>query len=162
MASLNFDATTVAPQDSFSPIPAGDYIAQVTESSIKPTKSGTGMILNLTWTVLSGQFANRKVFDRINIQNQNPEAEKIGQRQLSAVCHAAGVLKLQDSNQLHGRPCTITVKIRKDEQWGDSNEVKGYAQASGQPAAAPSFAPAAQPAAAGSAGATPPWAKAAA
>jgi hypothetical protein len=161
MAILNFDASTVQPQDSFSPIPAGDYIAQVTDSSIKPTKSGSGMILNLTWTILDGQYTNRKVFDRINIQNQNPEAEKIGQRQLSAVCHATGVLKLQDSNQLHGRPCKITVKIRKDEQYGDSNEVKGYTQAAGAVAAQPAFA-APQAMAPQAAGSAPPWARAAA
>jgi hypothetical protein len=161
MAILNFDASTVQPQDSFSPIPAGDYIAQVTDSSIKPTKSGTGMILNLTWTILDGQYANRKVFDRINIQNQNPEAEKIGQRQLSSVCHAANVMKLQDSNQLHGRPCKITVKIRKDEQYGDSNEVKGYAAAGASQSAAPMMAAAAN-APQQTASAAPPWARAAA
>jgi hypothetical protein len=154
MASLNFDATTVQPNDSFSPIPAGSYIAQVTDSQIKPTKSGSGTILNLTWTILDGQFVNRKVFDRINIANQNPEAEKIGQRQLSSICHAAGVLKLQDSNQLHGKPVKITVKIRQDAQYGDSNEVKAYESAGG---AAPSPAGFAAPAA----NSTPPWVKAA-
>lgn len=152
MASLNFDASTVQPNDSFSPIPAGSYIAQVTDSSIKATKSGTGTLLNLTWTILDGTFANRKVFDRINIANQNPEAEKIGQRQLSSICHAAGVLKLQDSNQLHGKPVKITVKIRQDAQYGDSNEVKSYESMGG---AAP-IAAAPQAAAP-----TPPWLKSA-
>lgn len=158
MASINFDATSVQPNDSFAPIPAGTYIAQITDSSIKPTKSGTGTMLNLTWTILDGQFANRKVFDRINVQNANPEAEKIGQRQLSSICHATGVMKLQDSNQLHGKPVKITVKIRQSAEWGDSNEVKSYEAASGVSPA--SFASAPQSAAAASA--APPWAKAAA
>jgi hypothetical protein len=162
MASLNFDATNVAPSDSFAPLPAGTYIAQVTDSSIKPTKSGTGTILNLTWTILDGQFANRKVFDRVNIQNANPEAEKIGQRQLSSICHAAGVLKLADSNQLHGRPCKITLKIRVDAQWGDSNEVKAYESAgAGAAPGVPSFAQQAASAPIPPS-AAPPWAKAAA
>lgn len=155
MATLNFNAANVATQSSFDPLPAGDYIAQVTESSLKPTKANTGMILNLTWTVLDGAYINRKIFDRINIQNQNPEAEKIGQSQLSAICHAVGVLNLADSNQLHGRPAKLKVRVRKDEQYGDSNEVKGYSVVAGG-AAAPAGAPA--PAA----GVAPPWAKAAA
>lgn len=160
MAFLNFDATKVQPQDSFSPIPAGQYIAQIIESSVKATKSGTGQLLNLTWVILDGPFANRRVFDRINVQNQNPEAERIGQKQLSAICHTVGVLNLQDSNQLHGRPCKITVKIRKDDNYGDSNEVKGYEAIQGASAAAaatPSFAsqPAAAPAPAAG---VPPWA----
>lgn len=155
MASLNFDASTVQPQDSFAPIPAGTYVAQVTDSSIKPTKSGTGTILNLTWTILDGQYVNRKVFDRINIQNANPEAEKIGQRQLSAICHASGVLKLADSNQLHGKPVKITVKIRQSAEFGDSNEVKSYEQTG---SAAPMFSAAQQ--AQQAPASTPPWAAA--
>lgn len=156
---LKFNAANVAPQTAFDVLPAGDYIAQITESSIKPTKANTGMALNMTWTVLDGQYHGRKIFDRINIQNQNPEAEKIGQSQLSSICHAVGVLNLQDSNQLHGRPAKLKVKIRKDDQWGDSNEVKGYSAVSGAsaPAAAPMFAPQ-QPAAQTSPTlSTPPW-----
>lgn len=155
MAFLNFDATSVQPNDSFAPIPAGTYIAQITDSSIKPTKSGTGTMLNLTWTILDGQFANRKVFDRINVQNANHEAEKIGQRQLSSICHATGVMKLQDSNQLHGKPVKITVKIRQSAEWGDSNEVKSYESAGGVSPAP--FAGAQQVSAPASS--TPPWAK---
>lgn len=157
MAFLNFDATTVQPSDSFAPIPAGTYIAQITDSAIKPTKSGSGTILNLTWTILDGQFANRKVFDRINVQNQNPEAERIGQRQLSSICHAAGVMKLQDSNQLHGKPVKIVVKIRQSAEYGDSNEVKAYESVGAGASFAPQVA-AAQPAAASA----PPWARQAA
>lgn len=135
MAAINFNAASVAPQQSFEPLPAGDYIAQITESSIKPTKSGTGMVLNLTWTILDGQYTNRKVFDRVNVANQNPEAERIGQSQLSAICHAIGVMNLQDSNQLHGRPCKIKLKVRKDDQYGDSNEVKGVSAVGNMPSA---------------------------
>lgn len=157
MASINFDASQVAPQESFSPIPAGSYIAQVIESEIKPTKSGTGQMLTLRWQILDGQYKGRLVFDRLNIVNQNPEAEKIGQRQLSGVCHATGVIKLTDSSQLHNKPVKIKVKIRSDANYGDSNEVGGYDAVAGGAASIPS-APAANPVGA----ATPPWQKKAA
>lgn len=156
MASISFDATQVAPQESFSPIPAGSYIAQVIESEIKPTKSGTGQMLTLRWQVVDGQYKGRLVFDRLNIVNQNPKAEEIGQRQLSAVCHAAGVLKLQDTSQLHNKPIKIKVKIRQDDQYGDTNEVSGYDAVNG--GAAPVSAAPTAPAAAS----VPPWQKKAA
>lgn len=167
MASFNFNAQNVAPQSAFDPLPAGDYIAQITDSSIKPTKAGTGMSLSLTWTILDGQYVNRKVFDRINVQNQNPEAEKIGQSQLSAICHATGVMNLQDTQQLHMRPCKIKLKIRKDEQYGDSNEVKGVSAATGAPASSSApFGNVSQPSAstapAPAAQAAAPWARSAA
>lgn len=162
MATLGFafNAAAVPQNDSFDPIPAGDYIAQITESEIKNTKSGTGQMLNLRWQVLDGPFKGRLVFDRINIINQNPDAQRIGQGQLSSLCHILGVLNLTDSSQLHMKPATIKVKIRKDDQYGDSNEVKGYKAAVGAAPVANAFggvhapAPSAAPAAP-----TPPWQK---
>lgn len=156
MASLNFDATTVEPQQTFSPIPAGLYAAQVIDSDVKSTKSGTGQYIQLTWQVLDGDFKGRLVFDRLNIRNQNATAEKIGQQQLSGLCHALGVLKVQDTAQLHGKPCRIKVSIRKDDQYGDSNEIKGY-EAIGKQAPISAAAPAQGFSAPPTGGAQPPW-----
>ena len=146
MATLTFDASKVAPQDGFSLLPAGSYIAQIEESEIKPTKKGTGQKLDLKWRILDGQYKNRVVFGSINIVNQNPESENIGQRQLSALCHAAGVLQLQDTAQLHAKPIKIKVKIKVDDtgQYDDRNEVSNYeAIPGGAPMpAAPATAPA--------------------
>jgi hypothetical protein len=75
MASFSFDATTVAPQQEFSAVPAGVYIARIVESEVLPTKNNNGMLLKLQFEIIEGQFANRKIFERVNIQNTNPEAE---------------------------------------------------------------------------------------
>ena len=42
MAQFDFDASTVAPQASTGPVPAGTYLAQVIESDIKDLASGNG------------------------------------------------------------------------------------------------------------------------
>lgn len=173
MAQIMFDATQVAPQESLSPIPAGTYLAHIIDSEVRPLKSGMGQALALTFEVLDGPYRGRKVFTQLNVQHRgSPDAERIAQAQLSALCHATGVLKLSDSTQLHMRPVRIRVKIRKDEtgQYGDRNEVTGYEAAPGAavppmaaPAAAmPAAASAAAPAAAAAQAATPPWAKRAA
>ena len=128
MAKLfnTFDATTVAPRDSFEPIPAGIYTAQATDSDIKPTKDGTGSRLNFTFRILDGQFTGRVVFCSLNIANKSKIAEDIAQKQLSQFCHAAGVLKVSDSSQLHNRPVRIKVKIQKDDQYGDKNDISAF------------------------------------
>lgn len=133
MAYFSFDSSNVAPQEEFSPLPAGLYTAMVTESSVVPTKENTGQRLKLTWRVIEGPLANRLIFDSLNVVNVNPKAEEIGQRQLSALCHAVGVLQMQDTEQLHGLPCTLRVSIKKDPtgQYADSNEVKAYSPAGG-------------------------------
>jgi hypothetical protein len=144
MSFLQFDATAVAPQQPIEAIPAGMYLAAISESEVVMTKSGSGQMLRLTWDVLEGPMKGRKVFDRLNIANQNPKAEEIGQRQLSTLCHAVGVLQVKETTQLHGRPCHIRVTVRKDEsgQYADQNEVKDYRAINGQAPAAATAAPA--------------------
>ncbi len=160
MAQMNFDASTVAPQQAFEVLPAGVYSVVATDSEVKPTKNGSGQVAQFTMQVVEGVHTGRKIFARFNIANQNPEAERIGQSQFSAFCHAAGVLQVNDTAQLHGRPVRAKVKIRKDPsgQYEDSNEVSGFEAGTTGPAAPAIQSPVAAPAAA----ATAPWKRAAA
>lgn len=164
MAVLPFDATAVAPQQTYTPLPAGVYTTAIVDSEVKETKSGgTQAVFQLQ--VVEGEFTGRKVFARINIANPSPEAERIGQSQLSALCHACGVLQLQDTSQLHGKVIRARLTVRKDTtgQYGDSNEVKGFEAPGGtQPAPFAAAAPVAAPVAAPAAAAIPPWKKSAA
>lgn len=156
-----FDASKVAPKERPAPIPAGVYNARIVESEVKPLASGNGEGIKFTWEVIDGPCANRKIFQRINYRHTNPQAEQIGQSELSAICHATGVIQLQDTQQLHNRPCRVRVKIRKDQsgQYDDQNEISAVEAAGGpqlgMPPTPAAPAPAAQPAA--PAAAVPPW-----
>lgn len=129
MASLgmNFDANQVEPNGTFDPVPAGDYVLQIINSEMKSTKDGMGQYLSLEMDILEGEYAGRKVFDRLNLMNNNVQTVEIAQRTLSAICHATGVLNVADSEQLHFKPMVakVVVKPPKD-QYAASNEVKGY------------------------------------
>lgn len=158
MASFQFDASTVAPSSPSTPVPAGTYNAQVIESDLKPMKSGNGTALALTLQIIDGPHVNRRIWANLNVQHTNPTAQKIGQEQLSGLCHAVGVIRMTDSTQLHMKPLKVRVKIKKDEQYGDKNEIGGFEAIGGAvtlPAAG--FPPAANKPAAPAA-ATPPWA----
>ncbi len=138
MADLNgFDARTVEPTADFEPIPAGKYLAAITDSEMKPTKSGTGSYLQLTFTILEGEYKNRVLWARLNLNNPNATAVKIARSELSAICRAVGVMQPKDSVELHNLPLLITVKLKKRQDTGELvNEVKGYAKkeaATGQP-----------------------------
>ena len=142
MANLNgFNATEVDPATTFEPLPAGKYLAAITESEMKPTKSGSGSYLQLTFTVLDGEYKNRILWARLNLNNPNATAVKIARSELSAICHAVGVMQPKDSVELHNMPLVITVKLKKREDTGElTNEVKAYAKkgaAAGQPQQAP-------------------------
>ena len=127
MALINFDASQVQPSEAMEAIPAGWYNAAIDESDVKPTKDGNGSYLHLRFTIMDGQYANRKVFTRLNIRNANPVAQEIAYKQLSAICHAVGVMQVADTGQLHGQPMKIKVKVRAATgEYEASNEISGF------------------------------------
>ena len=140
MANLSFNAANVSPSVAYAPLPAGDYQAIITESETKATKDGQGQYLQLKLQIQGGEFAGRVLFDRLNLWNNNQQAQEIAQRALSAICHAVGILQVGDSQELHNRPLIATVKVKPASgNYEANNEIKGYKAA--QLAAAPAFMP---------------------
>jgi hypothetical protein len=131
MADLSgFDASTVEPNVGFDPVPAGDYICMMTESMFKDTKNKDGEFLQCTWEVVDGDYKKRLLFDRLNLKNKNETAVKIAMSTLSAICHAVGVLRPKQSEELHGKPVLLTVALeeRNDKPGAFSNVVKRYSE----------------------------------
>jgi hypothetical protein len=157
MASFSFDASQVAPQASTGPLPAGTYLAHITESDVQPLKSGNGTGLKLTFEVIEGQYKGRRVWENLNIQHSNDDTQRIAQSQLSALCHAVNVIKLQDTAALHFKPVSIKVVVREAQgQYQASNNIKGYESAG---SSRPVFVPTEEPTAAPAISKTPAWAK---
>jgi hypothetical protein len=134
MAQFNFDASTVAPQASTGPVPAGTYLTQIIESDVSPLKSGKGSGMKLTFEIIDGQYKGRRIWENLNIQHENEETQRIAQAQLSALCHAVNVIKLQDTAALHHKPVNVRVVVREAQgQYQASNNIKGY-ESAGVPA----------------------------
>ncbi len=160
MADLyGFDANNVDPARDFEPIPAGKYLAVITESELKETKSGSGRYLQLTFVIIDGPHQGRFLWARLNLDNPNATAVQIAKAELSAICRAVGVLAPHDSTELHDLPLVIHVKCKKRPDTGDiTNEIKGYSAKASltesatppKPAAASAPTPNGKPT-------TPPW-----
>ncbi len=154
----SFDIATLPESTSgFDPLPAGWYQATITSTDLKTTKAGNGQYIKLRYDIVGPTHQGRVVFGNLNVFNPNPKAEEIGREQLRKLMLAAGLSKLQDTDELVGATVEIKLDIRNDPQYGSSNEVQGFKaiNAGGAPrpapAAAPATAPAGRPA--------PPWAK---
>ena len=151
-----FDANLVEPSN-FDVFPAGKYLAQIVASEMRPTKDGRGQYLFLELDILEGQFAGRKLFDRLNLVNDNPDTVDIATRTLSSICRATGQMQVKDSEQLHLIPLIADVRVRPPKgQYGESNSIRylprnaAAAPATRAPVAyasapAPATAPAPQP-----------------
>ena len=159
MANFSFDASAVAPQVSNGVLPAGTYLAHVTESDIRPLASGNGEGLKLTLEIIDGQYKGRRVWDNMNIQHTNETIQRIAQAQLSALCHAVNVIKLEDTSALHYKPVRVKVTVREaDGKYQESNNIKGYESASGA-MATPAPVAVTAPATAPTTSKAPAWAK---
>jgi len=110
-----FDVNSVEPTSDFDVLPPGKYPVLIEKSVVKTTKKNDGAYLELTMTVLEGQFKNRKLWSRINVANPSSKCVEIGRRELSALGRATGVAVVNDENQFLGKACVASVVV-KDNQ----------------------------------------------
>ena len=146
MASFGqtFDASAVEPSN-YDVLPPGKYLAQIIASEMRATKDGNGQYLYLELDILDSQHAGRKLFDRLNLVNANPDAVQMAQRTLSSICRAVGKWQVSNSEQLHLIPLIADVRVRPPKgQYGESNSIR-YLPRTPAAANAASFAPATAP-----------------
>ena len=159
MANLNnFDANNVDPSVALDPIPAGKYIAVITETEMKPTKAGGGKYLQATFQIIDGEYKGRLVWARLNLENKSEMTVKIARGELSAICRAVGVMAPKDSVELHNIPLEINVGLKKRDDNGEfTNVIKGYAKKGGNGGGGAAGARVPAGIGPGSLGGTPPW-----
>lgn len=113
MAQLGqrFDASAIDTEArDYEELPNGIYQLETTVAEIKPTANGNGTILKITDTVLAPEaYRGRLLFSNINIENQNAQAQEIGQRDLAMRCRALGLTGVDDTDEL--RLIAFTAKV---------------------------------------------------
>jgi len=149
MPSLNgFNANDVDPNVGFEPIPAGKYLVLIVDSKTKQTKNGAGEYLQLEFEIVDGPYKGRKVWERLTLRHPNETTVKIAKGNLSAICRAVGVMKPNDSVELHNIPLSIVVGLKKREDNGEmTNVVKAFEKRESAASQRPSAV----------AGSAPPW-----
>ena len=145
--ALSFNARNVAPTENTVVIPSGWQNATVTDGVAAATKGPKkGVCLTIEFTILDGEHKGRKVWNRFNIENANEKAQEIGQRDLSALCHATGVMDVSNDKCFNGKNLQIKIGVdkaddaAKEKGYEDKNNTKGYKPLEGA-AAAPAFIP---------------------
>lgn len=117
-------------QSGFDPIPAGEYLAMVVDSEVKVTKKKDGEYISLKFKFIEGKYKGRFIWSNLNIVNPNPIAVEIAQSELATLCRACGKAVIQDTQELHGVPIKMKIKITPAK--GDfpaKNAAIGYAPA---------------------------------
>ncbi len=122
-----YHASQHKPRVGFETIQIGKYAAKIVESEMMPNSSNTGKYLKLTFEITEGEFQGRKVWAQLNLIHPNAQTVDIAKSELSAICHAVGVMDPEDSRDLHDKPMLITVGMEKRSDTGElKNVIRGY------------------------------------
>lgn len=136
MANLQgYDASGGKTMEDRDALPAGEYVAAIVKSEKKDAKTHGNAYINLEFVVTEGEFYGRRFWTMLNLWNSNSQSVDIAQRELNSICHAVGKLRIDDSEQLHGIPMRVTLKVENSEQYGAQNRVKGYKPLNESPSA---------------------------
>lgn len=124
MAGFGFNTNDYADvQNSFDPVPAGDYQMRIDDSEIKVSQTGN-QYLSVKFVITDAQCTNRVLFSNFNIMHPNIDTQRIAREQITLLCKAAGVPGANDSAQLHGR--VVIGKVKCDPTKDFPNSIKGY------------------------------------
>lgn len=133
-----YDTNAEAQQD-FGALPTGEYLVQIIDSDLKPTKNNTGHYLELVMEVLDGPMKGRKHWENLNLDNPNSQTVEIANRAFASIREATGVANPTDSRDLHFKPMVIRIdtlpagSTRRNGTVRDRDEanIKAYKRAEG-------------------------------
>lgn len=119
-----FDLDLDSIEDTSGGISVGEHVLTVAKAELKETKKPGGLYIKVEFNADNGQ----KHWENFNIQNSNPEAERIGKGQLKAFLKAAGYTgkNLNDVNSLLGLKVLAKIKATKDTGYGEGRGVSSY------------------------------------
>jgi len=114
-------------------LPDGFYEVRVETVEVKPTKAGDTNMLNLKFsleqkaTAIGGEEVNIgfPIFDRVWLGKTEKYSPA---KRLASIqdCFLGARTAKFNTEDLIGKAGSVRLKIRRDEQYGDSNEVKAY------------------------------------
>ncbi len=137
----SFDASQFKPNQGGGAHPIGNgFDFTIVSTEIKPTKDQTGGIFVVEFQTPAGRIRNN-----YNLWNQSPKAVEIAHGQLSALCHATGIFRLDWTNEgksLVGGRGKLDVGLQNANEPDGYVEVKKvYDQQGNEPGRAPNPAP---------------------
>lgn len=118
-----------------SAIPAGSYNATVFEVKQEEVRSGPNEgkpRFNVQFRISSGQYENRRVFSYIPLYVAGDFWKT--QSFFSALGYdmKSGDFEVPEVNELQGKPIGVRVKVGKDQNGEDRNEVAGFDKATSE------------------------------
>lgn len=126
---MGFKASDKKEGEGFQIMPAGEYTLALVKFERKESQTAGNFYANCQFSVTKGEFKKRVVFLILNLENANDTAQEIAEAQLRGLMDATGVGEIKNSwtlKPLLNKEFKATIKIRKDDTWGDKNEIANF------------------------------------
>jgi hypothetical protein len=126
MMTGSFDASQFQPRQGGEAHPVGRYPFTISNTKIVQTKDGTGGMFVVTF-----QSDRGEIDMRYNIWNQSAKAVEIAHGQLSALCHAIGIFKVEWTNEgaiIRGARGVMDINYQKGEEPTAEKPSGGYVE----------------------------------
>lgn len=98
----------------YGPLPPAEYPCEIVGAEIKQTKAGNGAYVEVTFEIIGDNYAGRKIWHRMNINNPNPKAVIIGKEKLSELGLACGIVVPRNTNEFVGKFCRVKTYNKND------------------------------------------------
>lgn len=123
----DFDATQVAPKQGGGAHPVGNkFPFTITNTKTKGTKDNSGGIFEVEFTSPAGS-----ILENYNLWNQSEAARNIAKQELSALCHATGIFKINfrdEGKALIGGKGLMDIGFQKGHEPSAEKPEGGYVE----------------------------------
>ena len=124
---MGYKADKKKAASSFDPIPAGEYTLVVTRAK-KETDNNDNDFLNMEYSVTSGKYKGRKIWERLYLEHPNEKAAEIAEQKLQQLMFATQVTELPSkwkAAKLIGKPFLgrVSIEVDKTGKYGDKNRL---------------------------------------
>ena len=130
---MSFGNLDAIEDDGFDLLPVADFNFRAVDIELKDTNAGTGKYFSVQFEVIDGQYAGRKIFQSFNVKNPNPDAVRIGLKEIKQWIaatgeNASGDLTLSRVYNLEGKLFVGKTGVEKDKtgQYDDKSVIKRF------------------------------------
>lgn len=117
----------------YDPLPAGSYNATVYDAKLEEVRSGPNEgkpRLNVQFSVTDEKYRNRRVFAYVALYVAGDFWKTQSFFKSLGYDIKSGSFEVPDLNDLMGKPIGVRVKVGKDQNGDDRNEIAGFDKAS--------------------------------
>lgn len=108
-------------------LPPGKYPVVIIDVEHRSNKSSAGKHVWIQMEVVEGEHAGRYIWNRYNVENANADAESIGKRELTKLCHAVGLPSgFKHVDELLNRSFMVVLKTKKDRDGNPETACVAY------------------------------------